>query len=432
MGRNRKYTRLRVLLNGAHIGILARDASGTAEFTYAETWLRSARPIPVSQSLPLRELTYRGTSVETYFDNLLPDNEDIRRRIAERMATAGKGTLDLLEAIGRDCVGSLQFIPEGEPLPKPRSLQGEPLSDSDIADILKNFKNSPLGLNRKVEFRISIAGVQEKTALLFWEGRWHRPRGTTPTSHILKPSMGPLPNGIDMSESVHNEWLCLKLSEHFGLPVAHAEIRTFDGIDCLVVERFDREWSEDRRRLKRIPQEDLCQALGVPWSRKYESDGGPGIMTIMDFLNASDRRDKDREQFLRAQLVFFVLGAVDGHAKNFSLTLTPNGFRLTPIYDVMTIWPALTARQIEPKRAKLAMAIGNNKHYRLGEIHRRHWEQTAKKAGFPADALHSLLQDLLNRSKSLDALLNRLSRHVSDQLIHSTETGIRKHLDMLK
>lgn len=432
MGRKRKHARLEVFLNGYRVGILARDATGAMEFAYADSWLRSKDAVPVSQSLPLREPPYRGPVVEAYFDNLLPDNEDIRRRIAERMATAGRGTLDLLGAIGRDCVGALQFVPEGESFPTPRFLQAEPLSEKEIAGILRNLKTSPLGLDREAEFRISIAGAQEKTALLLLGGRWHRPKGTTPTSHILKPPMGPLPNGINMSESVQNEWLCLKIAEHFGLPVARADIGNFDGIECLVVERFDREWSQnqkDQKRLKRLPQEDLCQALGAPWSRKYESDGGPGIASIMNFLNASDRREKDREQFLRAQLVFFLLGAVDGHAKNFSITLLSTGFRLTPVYDVMTVWPALAARQVEPKQAKLAMSVGDGKHYRLGEIRRRHWEQTAKKSGFPAASLDSLIQDLFERSKTLEAFLNRLSQQVPPRLIHSIETGIRKHLE---
>lgn len=432
MGRKRRHIRLQVFLNEERVGLLMRDTSGTMEFAYAGEWLQSANAVPVSQSLPLREMPYRGASVEAYFDNLLPDNEDIRRRIAERMATEGRGTLDLLAVIGRDCVGSLQFAPEGEPFPKSRSIQGEPLSDREIADILRNLKTSPLGLNREREFRISIAGVQEKTAILRWEGHWHRPKGSTPTTHILKPAMGRLPNGIDMRESVQNEWLCLKLAEYFGLPVAQAERGTFDGVECLVVKRFDRMWSEDKKHLRRLPQEDLCQALGVPWSRKYQSDGGPGIIAVMDFLNASDQREKDREQFLRAQMVFFLLGAVDGHAKNFSITLLPTGFQLTPVYDVMTILPALASRQIESKQAKLAMSVGDGNHFRLDEIQDRHWKQTAKKSGFPLKDLQSLIQSLFDRADRLDDFINRFGKNVSTEIIDTVMAGIRKHLKVLE
>jgi serine/threonine-protein kinase HipA len=431
MGRHGKQTRLQVVLNGERVGILARDAQVGMEFTYDPEWLGSAESIPVSQSLPLRETPYRGAPVEAYFDNLLPDNEDIRRRIAERMATEGRGTMDLLAAIGRDCIGALQFIPEGERAGKHGPVQGEPLSERDIANILRNLKSAPLGLDRETEFRISIAGAQEKTALLWWDDRWHRPKGMTPTTHILKPAMGKLPNGIDMSTSVANEWLCLKLAEYFGLPVAQAEIKEFDGIACLAVERFDREWSADKKRLNRIPQEDLCQALGVPWSRKYQSDGGPGIVSVMDFLNASDRREQDRERFIRAQLVFFLLAAIDGHAKNFSITLLPTGFRLTPVYDVMTVLPALATRQIESKQAKLAMSVGDGKHYRIGEIYRRHWEQTAKKAGFSQNALKILIDDLIARVEKIDAFANQWGKSALLGMIDTIVAGIKKQAKAL-
>lgn len=431
MGRNSKQTRLQVLLNGKRVGVLVRNISGGLEFAYVQEWLSTIDAMPISQSLPLRELPYRGAQVGAYFDNLLPDNDEIRNRIAERMATEGRGTFDLLAAIGRDCVGALQFVPEGEWIKEVGPVQAETLADKAIGGVLRNLKSSPLGLDRHKEFRISLAGAQEKTALLRWKGHWYRPKGPTPTTHILKPSMGKLPNGIDLSESVQNEWLCLKLALHFGLTVAKAEIRKFDGIECLVVERFDREWSQDKKHLRRVPQEDLCQALGVPWSRKYESDGGPGIVAIMDFLNASDQRDQDRAQFLRAQLVFFLLGAIDGHAKNFSITLLPTGFRLAPIYDVMSVLPALARRQVEPKQAKLAMSIGNNRHYRLGEIYFRHWEQTAKKAGFPLKDLRSLTQDLIDRGNNIETLVSRLGRGLSPQLTGPLVTGIKKHLGIL-
>lgn len=414
------------------MGLLKKDTQGTLEFSYAEEWLAASETIPVSLSMPLRETPYRGPEVEAYFDNLLPDNNDIRRRIAERMATEGRGTLDLLGAIGRDCIGALQFVPEGDSYPKTRSLTAEPLSNHDIAQLLRNLKTAPLGLNRESEFRISIAGAQEKTALLSWNDRWHRPKGMTPTTHILKPAMGLLPNGIDLSESVENEWLCLKLIEYFGVPTAQAEIKTFDGIKCLVVERFDRKWSPDKKRLKRIPQEDICQALGIPWSRKYQSDGGPGIVEIMNFLNASDQRDQDREHFMRAQLCFFLLGAIDGHAKNFSVTLSPTGFRLTPIYDVMTIFPALAARQIEPKQAKLAMSVGDRKHYRLRKIQRHHWEQTAKNAGYPGEKLDGLIRDLIDRVDKIDHFARGIGKSATQKMTDIILDNIKKQSDALR
>ncbi len=431
MPRKKRHGRLEVLTQGVRIGTLTRASTGTYEFSYSDEWLASKVSFPVSWSLQLRAGAFRGETVAAFFDNLLPDNDAIRDRIAQRFATPGKGTLDLLAAIGRDCVGALQFVPEGEKVGNANLIETEPLSEREIGEILRNLKVSPLGLDREKAFRISLAGAQEKTALLRWRGQWHRPLGPTPTSHILKPSMGALPNGIDMKESVANEWLCLKLCEHLGLPVAQADIAEFDGRECLVVERFDRAWSSDKRSLRRIHQEDMCQALGVPWSRKYQSDGGPGIIQIMEFLNGSDFPAPDRRQFIRSQLVFWLLGAIDGHAKNFSIRLSQTGFRLTPIYDVMSILPALAKRQLEPKEAKLAMSAGNNRHYRLRELRRRHWEQTAKAASFPLPDLHALLDDLGSRVEKLDSVLGPLAKQAPASVLNAITAGVRKNMKLL-
>jgi len=432
MGRKSKHNRLDVYINAALVGKLTRNPAGGIEFSYSSEWLESSNAQAISCSMQLREEPFRDTRVNAYFDNLLPDNDSIRKRIAERVGADGKSAFDLLSHIGRDCVGALRFIPEGVPVSFSSTIEGEEVKAKEIATILKDLKTSPLGLGRDQEFRISLAGAQEKTALLRWKSKWYRPSGTTATTHILKPPMGELPNGIDMSQSVQNEWLCLKLAEHFGLRVAKAEIANFDGMDCLVVERFDRKWTSDQKSLLRLPQEDLCQALGVPWSRKYESEGGPGIKTIMDFLNASDRRDEDREKFLRAQIVFFLLGAIDGHAKNFSVALRSTGFALTPLYDIMTIYPALSPGQLEIKSARLAMAIGDNRHYRLREIRRDHWEQTAKKCGFPSEDLERLLDDLIKRADTLPELAGKLGTTVSEKLGTTVLEAVARAVNRLK
>src|SRR5207247_8200343 len=137
-------------------------------------------------------------------------------------------------------------------------INGEAISDQDVEKLLSNLVRAPLGLDLDREFRISVAGAQQKTALLHYKGKWFKPHGTTPTTHILKTQIGTLPNGIDLSNSVENEYYCLKLMAAFGLPVNAAEIRVFGETKALVIERFDRKWTRDGRLL-RIPQEDFCQ-----------------------------------------------------------------------------------------------------------------------------------------------------------------------------
>ncbi|MBE9555764.1 MAG: type II toxin-antitoxin system HipA family toxin [Proteobacteria bacterium] len=393
---------LDVLLNGRLVGYYTRQADGRTSFRYGEDWLANVNAVPVSLSLPLRETPFWGNTVSAAFENLLPDNDAIRRRIAELKGAEGTDAFSLLAEIGYDCVGALQFVPSGHTQTVVDKIRAQPLDHASIARILRDLRRAPLGLARTREFRISIAGAQEKTGLLRMDNIWLRPLGNTPTTHILKPALGMLPNGIDMTQSVENEWLCLQLARLFGLEVANAEMIAFDGVDTLVVERFDRQWSRDGKWILRRPQEDMLQAQSVPPGRKYEQEGGPGIADVMGLLRGSDRPERDRLAFLRAQFSFWLLGATDGHAKNFSIFLGPQGsFRLTPLYDIMSVEPALAANQIRRHEAKIAMAVGDNRHRRLEDIYPRHWRQTARRCGISSGAVDEMLADLRQRCEAL-------------------------------
>lgn len=382
MPRPRQHIPLQVLLNNHPVGRLEKESSGAIHFRYDESWLAKGDAIPVSLSLPLREDAYRGERVTAVFENLLPDSDVLRRRIAEKVGARGTDAYSLLSEIGRDCVGALQFIPAGEEPPTKKSeVAGKAVSDRDIEQLLANLARAPLGLDREQDFRISVAGAQEKTALLWFNGKWLKPEGTTPTTHILKPQIGSLPNGLDLSNSVENEFYCLRLMAAFGLPVAAAEMKSFGKTKTLIIERFDRRWV-DKKQLLRLPQEDCCQALGCPPSRKYQNEGGPGIVDILKLLKAADAPAEDQQLFLKSQIIFWLIGATDGHAKNTSIFLGPEGrFQLTPFYDVLSAQPSLDSRQIERKQMKLAMSVGDSRHYRVDEISGRHFIQTAMRAG---------------------------------------------------
>jgi len=275
MGRKRHHIPLRVFLNNRQVGELVREPDGATSFCYASKWLDWEYAMPVSLSLPLREEPWRGAAVIAFFENLLPDSEALRRRVAEKVGADGLDAYSMLSVIGRDCVGALQFLPESFDIsPDSTAIQGETLDTQGIERMLLNLRSAPLGLNRDDDFRISVAGAQEKTALLFHQGKWLKPSGITPTTHIFKTKIGHLPNGIDLSHSIENEFYCLKLLEAFDLPVNQARIEQFGETRALVVERFDRRWAKDGRLL-RLPQEDCCQALGIPPSRKYQSEAAP-------------------------------------------------------------------------------------------------------------------------------------------------------------
>mgnify|MGYP001806420401 CR=1 FL=1 len=426
MARRPRHAPLSVFLNGSLIGTLRRASSGAVSFQYAPSWLNDAGAMPVSLSLPLREQSYSGEPVIAVFDNLLPDNEAIRRRVAERVGAGGTDAYSLLSSIGRDCVGALQFL-NGDEYPDDLGVvNGEPIDDAGIAAILANLTTCPLGLGGDDAFRISLAGAQEKTALLQHNGKWLKPIGTTATTHILKPSIGRLPNGMDLTHSVENEFLCLKLLAMLGLPVTTVEMADFAGRRVLVVERFDRRWTPDGRLL-RLPQEDCCQALGVPPTRKYQSEGGPGLRNLLELMSGSDEPERDQRVIMKAAMAFWLLGATDGHGKNFSLMLGTGGrFHLAPLYDVLTVQPLYDSGGIRRTEMKLAMSAGDNRHYRVDEIRLRHFIQTAARANVGRSIVESCFAEI--EASMSDALAAVAALDVPAALVETVSQGIRARI----
>ena len=398
-------TTLTLWMNGEWVGRWRVDSRHDHEFRYAESWLTSAGMRPISLSMPLRpaRLPYRGPVVRDFFENLLPDNDAIRRRIQARFGAASIDAFDLLTEIGRDCVGAIQLLPENATPSDPQSIQGLPLSESDLERYLAGALAAPLGQAVDDDFRISIAGAQEKTAFLFHRGRWMAPRGSTPTTHIFKLPIGKREaHGIDLSTSVENEWLCHKVLTAYGIPVASCEMATFGAQRTLIVQRFDRKASSDGTWILRLPQEDMCQALGQGPARKYERDGGPGIRAIMELLLGSVESQTDRQDFFRTQIAFWLLCAIDGHAKNFSLFIEPQGrYRLAPRYDVLSAYPVLGSGvgKLSRHQIKMAMAIWDkNRHYKWLEMRPRHWAATARDCGLKQETIAECLGSLVERT----------------------------------
>lgn len=438
MARSKTYPRLSVFQNGEIVGYLSKQPNGAVEFIYADEWLTNDRAYPVSLSLPLREDAYRGAPVIAVFENLLPDSDALRSRVAEKVGADGIDAYSLLTQIGRDCVGALQFLPEDAniDLSNLHKIEGNEISDEEIESLLNNLARVPLGLDREHDFRISVAGAQEKTALLFHNGKWLRPSGPTPTTHILKTQIGELPNGVDLSDSVENEFYGLTVMEAFGLPVNKAEIKTFGKTKSLVIERFDRAWTKEGILL-RIPQEDCCQALSIPPSRKYQNElrpndeKQPSMVEILKLLKGSDQPAEDQKAFIKAQIIFWLIGATDGHGKNFSVFLGTGGrFTLTPFYDVLTAQPYFDAHQIQKKEMKMAMSVGSNNHYKMSDIQGRHFVQTAQKAGLPEYIAQNALDEISGiADKAIkqieEKLPNDFPMDIHESVLHGIEARLK-------
>jgi serine/threonine-protein kinase HipA len=242
-------------MNGLPVGVWTTLRTGAPVLRYREDWAHAEEGRVLSLSLPFTaSLEHRGDAVANYFDNLLPDSSAIRRRLRRRFHARSDDPFDLLTAIGRDCVGAVQLLPPDEPPRGWNRIEAEPLSERAVDTILASVtSDAPLGQQQDDDLRISIAGAQEKTALLRMGGKWYRPHGATPTTHILKLPLGLVGNmRADMSESVENEWLCGRILSALGFDVAPTAMATFGDSKALAVTRFDRRWQgiESRRRRK--------------------------------------------------------------------------------------------------------------------------------------------------------------------------------------
>ena len=440
MGRPSHSRTLSVWTNGQRVGIWTFNRRGEHHLQYDSEWMRSPAGRPLSLSLPFTgDVALKGERVRNFFDNLLPDSEAIRLRIAIRFKTVGAEAFDLLQAIGRDCVGAVQLLDEDESPTGVQTIMGTPLSESEIEALLvQTTRSGPLGnLEDEDEMRISLAGAQEKAALLWHQGQWMRPHGSTPTTHILKLPIGMVGHRqADFSTSVENEWLCMNLLAEFGLPVANTEILTFGSQKVLSVERFDRQLHSSGEWLMRLPQEDFCQVMGVPSHLKYESDGGPGLSDLAGVLKGSVQAEKDLTTLLTTQLLFWMLAAPDGHAKNFSIKVLPQGrYQLTPLYDVMSIWPVEGngPNQFSMFKAKMAMAVlGRNKHYLLKDIQRRHFNNMAGKFFDRIDAEAVISRVIAATPIAIEAMKRKLPEGFPVRIAESVFDGLRRSAQLLE
>ena len=425
---------LSIWMNGELVGTWSVGRTGHHRLDYAPSWRLSARSRPLSLSLPFTaDNRLEGDAVRNYFDNLLPDSDGIRKRISAQFRTKGTDAFTLLQAVGRDCVGAVQLLPPGLTPEGFDHLKYEALTTEQIERHLGAL-GSQAGVGAQDDeeaFRLSIAGAQEKTALLQVNGQWCRPLGATPTTHILKPPIGVTPGrNLDLRLSVENEWLCNQIVRELGLPAAESQMEDFGARRALVVKRFDRSWHPDGW-IVRLPQEDFCQAKGVSSHQKYEQMGGPSIEACLAVLKGGEAFHEDGRHFLCAHLLFWFLAAIDGHAKNFSLFVLPGGrYRMTPLYDVLSAWPLIgTGPNAMPyKKTKLAMAVhSKSAHYKLAEIQYRHWEALAKRSG--VEGAWAAMQDMTQRlDAALTAVEKRLPADFPVALANAVFQGVRLHL----
>jgi serine/threonine-protein kinase HipA len=414
-----------VLLNGERTGVVQQIEGGKLTLAYDDSWRDRIDAYPVSLSIPLTRPVHPDTVVRPYLDGLLPDHPSVLQRWARRFGVSAGNPFALLQHMGQDCAGAVQFVPP-ERLPEvldPDRSGLDWLTDQDVAERLRDLVTGQgTGRLASDHGHFSLAGAQPKTALIHVGGRWGVPSGALPTTHILKPPAQSDVTGFDV-----NEHFCLRLARNLGLDAAESTVRTFDGQPAIVVARYDRRWLDTGYPIRRH-QEDACQALGIsPWD-KYEADGGPGAAEIVKLLlNESDDPAEDVGAFLDALALNWVLAGTDAHAKNYSVLIGPGSVRLAPLYDLVSALPY--PKWIPYRKARLAMRIGSE--YHIWKIRSRHWVALAERCDLDREPVLGRVSELVAAvphavAETAEELRDEgLVHDVVDQL----ENEIRRHAE---
>lgn len=383
-----------VLLDGKEIGRVHSGTQGRLTFVYDDKWREARDAYPLSLSMPLAAKEHGRSVVEAFLWGLLPDNERVLDRWAAKFQVSARNVFALISHVGEDCAGAVQFVtPERlEAIRSGTEDKVEWLDESGIAKRLRTLRSDHAAWRLPSDTgQFSLAGAQPKTALLFQNDRWGIPSGRLPTTHILKPPTG------HFDGHAENEHICLALARDLGLPAAQSKVMRFEDEIAIVIERYDR--LRKGNEILRVHQEDICQALGIMPTRKYQNEGGPEPLNIIELLRTySTDRQADLKTFVGALGFNWLIAGTDAHAKNFSLLLSDSKVRLAPLYDVASILPY---DEFDMRKIKLAMKIGGE--YKLDQIGLRQWQKFAREARVNAD---ELIASLASMAKQLPDEVN--------------------------
>lgn len=369
---------LHVLLEDRVAGTVTRLRGGRLRFRYDDAYRRDPASTPLSLSMPTAIGTHEDAVVAPWLQGLLPDDDAVLRRWARRFHTSTSAFALLATPVGEDCPGAVRFA---RPADLDDALERRSdvawLTDDEVGERLRDLRaDTTSWLGRTFTGQFSLAGAQAKTALLLQGGRWGVPSGGLATTHILKPAI----RGLDDHDL--NEHLCLDAARRAGLLVARTRVATFGGETAVVVARYDRRAAPDGT-VQRVHQEDVCQALGVPPSRKYQNEGGPRPGQVAELLRGAlpaPHAAAAVERFADALIWNWLVAGTDAHAKNYSLLLAGDQARFAPLYDIASALPYGD----HERSLRFAMKLGGD--YRV-HVERNPWPKADVELGLDADAL---------------------------------------------
>ena len=420
------------LLDGREVGRVTHS-KGRLSFTYADSWRNAQGAYPLSLSMPLITKEHGHGAIEPFIWGLLPDSDAILSRWAQKFQVSARSAFALISIAGEDCAGAIQFVAPDklDDFLNGPAAETQWLTRSEVAKRLRSLKaDASMTRSSSDVGQFSLAGTQAKTALLFYAQRWGVPSGRTPTTHILKPAA----NGSE--GRAENEHLCLRLAKAMGLPAAHSEVKHFEEVTAIVVERYDRvnnpnasmavpvSGASKQMHIHRVHQEDFCQAFNVHPTQKYQNAGGPGPEKILEAIrenvsspsvaeahsNFSRPVDDDISTFIGALIFNWLIGGTDAHGKNYSILLGGGGTaRLAPLYGITSMFGYA---DIDPLSARLAMKIGDE--YKLSAVGLSAWRKFAARVRMDGDFMVD----------SLRAMAVELPDRLSDEIKAIWESGL--------
>jgi serine/threonine-protein kinase HipA len=377
-----------VCLSGRRAGLLIQKSNGNLQFRYDAGYAGAA----ISQSLPVQAQAHPHDVCRAVFGGLLLEG-DAREAIARNLGISAGNDYALLRQLGGDCAGAIVLLdPDAEPptVPHTRTLDAEQLDE-----LLRELPQRPLAASPEEGVRLSLAGAQPKLPVILGEDTVALPLNVAAaTTHIIKPEP------LRFAGLVDNEAFCMALARSVELPVADvSKHRSRSGIPYLLVERYDRDLTSDP--IRRLHQEDICQALGCPSDRKYQAEGGPTVADTVALLRTrSAMPSKDLPTLWRALVFNWLIGNCDAHAKNFSLLYDVGTPTLAPLYDLVStvVYPELTVR--------LAMSLDGARH--IEEVDADVWLELAGEVGyrpsFASRTTGTLIERVVEEARRLTAL----------------------------
>lgn len=429
--------KLYVAMNNILVGTWEKKNSGEESFQYIDSWIELPYSRSLSLSMPLRKDKYTNEIVENFFSNLLPEKKEVIEALQRKFQIKKSDSFSLLSEIGKDCIGAIQISENPSLLQTKQEIKRKPLQEKEIGNLIRDTKTGNYNYDSE-PYKISLSGSQSKIALLYHNGEWNEALGTTPTTHIFKLPIGITQSGIDLSDSIENEWYCNNFFNHMNLKVPESKILSFDGEKVLAVTRFDRAINHEKKIINRLPQEDFCQILNIPYHLKYQNDGGPGPKDIIDILKGSNDKN-DSIIFFKALLLNWLISATDAHAKNYSVFIEKkDSFRLTPFYDILSFAPYIgnTKNKVHKSKIKLAMAVkgnSNNNKYKIEKIQKYHWDNTSIYLNINQKKYDLLIEEIIENTESkLQKINNNLPKNFPSYIAESITRDIIKHINILK